>query len=216
MSNNDEEKSFWSTLPGILTGIAAIITAIAGLIIAFNSAGIITIPPVNPAPTPTPELPKPISVGIPLSAGWEAYGPGAVGKEYKDGILALNIGGEYDWAQLCLDLTRARRLPELERNPDGTYNLAKTSVIGKVRTDQDFKGYAYITLKDKTGDDIPFKFESVAIEITDVIRSSDGMDIFFEVPDQSIYKDIGDICLTFSFVSNETGSINVLNVTIGK
>lgn len=55
MSNKNEEKSFWSTVPGILTGIAAIITAISGLIIALNAAGIITIfpPAVTPIPTPT-------------------------------------------------------------------------------------------------------------------------------------------------------------------
>ena len=53
MSNKNDEKSFWSTLPGILTGIAAIITAIGGLIIALNVAGIITITPETPAPTPT-------------------------------------------------------------------------------------------------------------------------------------------------------------------
>lgn len=54
MSDEKEEKSFWRTLPGILTGIAAIITAITGLIIALNAAGIITIPPIFPTPTPTP------------------------------------------------------------------------------------------------------------------------------------------------------------------
>ncbi len=67
MGNDNEEKSFWRTLPGILTGIAAIITAITGLIIALNAAGIITIPPIFPTPTPTPTstLPsQPLPSGI--------------------------------------------------------------------------------------------------------------------------------------------------------
>jgi len=56
MSNNNGEKYFWRTLPGILTGIAAVISAIGGLILALNAAGIITISPVTPTPTPTPPL----------------------------------------------------------------------------------------------------------------------------------------------------------------
>jgi hypothetical protein len=35
-----EEKSFWKTLPGIITGIAAIITAITGLVVALNGTGL--------------------------------------------------------------------------------------------------------------------------------------------------------------------------------
>ncbi len=57
MGNNNEKESFWSTAPGILTGIAAIITAITGLIIALNAAGIITINPSVPAPISTPVIP---------------------------------------------------------------------------------------------------------------------------------------------------------------
>ncbi|MCR8557848.1 hypothetical protein KXD93_09360 [Mucilaginibacter sp. BJC16-A38] len=35
-----DEKSFWTTVPGIITGIAAIVTAITGLIVALNGAGL--------------------------------------------------------------------------------------------------------------------------------------------------------------------------------
>jgi len=35
----DEEKGFWSSIPGILTGIAAVITATTGLYMAINSNG---------------------------------------------------------------------------------------------------------------------------------------------------------------------------------
>jgi len=35
-----EEKSFWTTLPGIITGLAAIVTAVTDLIVALNGAGI--------------------------------------------------------------------------------------------------------------------------------------------------------------------------------
>jgi len=41
MYEKDRDKSFWSTIPGILTGVAAIITAIGGLVAALYTAGII-------------------------------------------------------------------------------------------------------------------------------------------------------------------------------
>ena len=36
---NDSKRSFWTTLPGILTGLAALVTAIGGLVVALNSSG---------------------------------------------------------------------------------------------------------------------------------------------------------------------------------
>ena len=36
-----ESKSFFTTLPGILTGLAALITAVAGLVYALSETGVI-------------------------------------------------------------------------------------------------------------------------------------------------------------------------------
>jgi hypothetical protein len=33
---NDDKPSFWATLPGILTGLAALLTAIGGLLVIFH------------------------------------------------------------------------------------------------------------------------------------------------------------------------------------
>jgi hypothetical protein len=44
MSNGENKKSFWTSLPGILTGIAAIISAIVGIVAA--------VPIINPSPQP--------------------------------------------------------------------------------------------------------------------------------------------------------------------
>lgn len=38
MTDQNRKKSFWSTLPGILTGLAAVITAITGLYLAFRDS----------------------------------------------------------------------------------------------------------------------------------------------------------------------------------
>lgn len=53
MTNDSaEKKSFWVTLPGILTGVAAVITATVALLGALNSAGIFEEPAAeNPSTT---------------------------------------------------------------------------------------------------------------------------------------------------------------------
>ena len=59
----------WNTLPGILTGIGAVISAIGGLILVLNTVGIITISPVTPTPTYIPHQVTPTSASTisPLS-----------------------------------------------------------------------------------------------------------------------------------------------------
>jgi len=39
-----DEKNFWTTIPGIITGLAAIVTAITGLIVALNGVGLFNKP----------------------------------------------------------------------------------------------------------------------------------------------------------------------------
>jgi hypothetical protein len=39
-----DEKNFWTTVPGIITGIAGIVTAVTGLIVALNGAGLFSKP----------------------------------------------------------------------------------------------------------------------------------------------------------------------------
>ena len=48
MADQDSRGSFWTSLPGILTGAAALVTAISGLAIWHNSSG------SQPTPQPAP------------------------------------------------------------------------------------------------------------------------------------------------------------------
>jgi|SRR5215472_7683812 len=50
MADQDSRGSFWTSLPGILTGAAALITAISGLAIWHNNSG------SQPAPQPAPAV----------------------------------------------------------------------------------------------------------------------------------------------------------------
>lgn len=67
-----EAKSFWSTLPGILTGCAALITAVGGLIGALAAAGMIG--PDADVPTSVPEIATPLPTrevaSINISGSW--------------------------------------------------------------------------------------------------------------------------------------------------
>jgi hypothetical protein len=54
-----KSQTWWQTLPGILTAVAATITAITGLIVALYQAGLLSwaTKPLLPAPTTTPSIP---------------------------------------------------------------------------------------------------------------------------------------------------------------
>ena len=58
--NQKGKESFWTTLPGCLTGIAAIITAIGGIVAILFSAGLLELPKQSLSealtPTSTPSL----------------------------------------------------------------------------------------------------------------------------------------------------------------
>ncbi|MEM7134751.1 MAG: hypothetical protein AAF702_51285 [Chloroflexota bacterium] len=57
--NSNRAQSFWTTIPGVLTGCAAIITAIAGLIGALAAANLIG---GNPPQDPIPPTDKPVVI----------------------------------------------------------------------------------------------------------------------------------------------------------
>jgi len=56
----DNKKSFWTSMPGILTGIAAIIVAVGGIITALYVAPSSHEPTPSPSPSPMP-TPSPTS-----------------------------------------------------------------------------------------------------------------------------------------------------------
>jgi hypothetical protein len=76
--NKQDKQSFWTTVPGILTGIAAIITAIGGLIAVLNSAGLFKaktapLPSVSPTPIITTTAPGQTSISNSPSSAAPTY-----------------------------------------------------------------------------------------------------------------------------------------------
>jgi hypothetical protein len=102
--------AFWTTLPGVLTGVAALITAVIGLVTLFHSAGGSSAPPVastsenGPAvvstsePSTTGQAPGVLAHGqLSMSPGDHAdLEHGRVGNAVSNGDLSLlgaGVGG---------------------------------------------------------------------------------------------------------------------------
>jgi hypothetical protein len=68
--------SWWQTLPGILTGLAAIITAVTGLIVAFNRTGGRSEPAAPASSSSPPSLSR--EATIPAAASPESPTSGAI------------------------------------------------------------------------------------------------------------------------------------------
>ena len=96
-SKNNSAQSFWSTLPGILTAVAAVITAVGGLIAALAAAGVFT-PRSRPAPS---GVTNPISISAFSSSGQNSQSSIPAGcfdrffqAVAKDRIFSLEVGAD--------------------------------------------------------------------------------------------------------------------------
>jgi len=105
----DSKKSFWTSVPGILTGIAAIIVAVGGIITALH------VVPTSPEPTPSPSpIPTTSSTSQPVCG---AQLPG------------VNLSGDWNWVGTNNGITQSGLFTF---NSGCTYtNTAKSGFTGK-------------------------------------------------------------------------------------
>jgi hypothetical protein len=80
------DSNWWSTLPGVLTGLAAIITAVTGLIVAFNHFSGRSEPT---PPSSTSSSPSPASSGSFASSGASAAPIAGSPRSSLSGAIAL-------------------------------------------------------------------------------------------------------------------------------
>lgn len=126
-----KRKAFWSTLPGLLTAVAAIITALATLLTALVAANVI-------GPHRATAVPSPGPAGSVLledtfndaASGWDIYADADVETGYLNGEyhVAVNTAGmtawgapagTYDWAAMAVEVD-AR---QVEGPLDSAYGL---------------------------------------------------------------------------------------------
>lgn len=68
MSDGEKSKSWWHTLPGVITSLTAAITALAGLIVAIDQTGWFGSEPPSAVTAPTTLTPTaPVSVAAPVA-----------------------------------------------------------------------------------------------------------------------------------------------------
>lgn len=164
-----------------------------------------------------------VSVNISLAAGWKPQGPGNVGGGFKDGklIIQADLKKPDDYCELFLDL-RSLRLEGLERNEDGTYNLAGREIIATVTADKSFIGDqkhpngVQFLIKDSKWDNIIGTW----LNVNDSILSSDGMTVFYRIPKNTISQKVAGISLKFTINSESKdkfkGTFRVNEVMINK
>ena len=135
-----DSGGFWSSIPGVLTGIAGVIAAMTGLYVAFKPAPASYVPPISPLsnstttvtsvpPKPSPP-PKP-HMG-PLQHGWN-YDHNDLN---ADGWLS--IGSAEACSDLCYARTDCKAMTYVTSNrscwlkyavPDRTPNRDMTSAV---------------------------------------------------------------------------------------
>jgi hypothetical protein len=108
--DNDNDKSFWQTLPGIITAITGLIVAITGLVTVLGEQGVIgptptafsTITPVDvdatlPAPVAATHEPTEITASAPVCRAYTEYedkvNPNAVLLAFTDSEMWVQYGG---------------------------------------------------------------------------------------------------------------------------
>ena len=74
--NRGEDEPWWKTVPGILTGLAALLTAVGSVVIALHQAGLLSPSPMKTPPISQEVLPKPVPpvpASAPVSAPTNAH-----------------------------------------------------------------------------------------------------------------------------------------------
>lgn len=90
MGESEAKQSFWSTIPGILTGVAALLTAVTGLFLAFNHQQSST--SSNEHPTPT-AISSP-AAGTPLTSNAGLQSATAQAPAAKQSVTLTSRAGE--------------------------------------------------------------------------------------------------------------------------
>src|SRR5215469_16263074 len=94
---DDNKKSFWTSLPGILTGVAAVVAAVGGILAAYNHVTP-SPPPASPSSlstTPPPTSPSPTASPQPSSSSSSSTQQFACGTQ----LPGVTLFGNWEWTK---------------------------------------------------------------------------------------------------------------------
>ncbi len=125
-------KRWWQTLPGIITAVAAIITALTGLIVAINQTGWFT--PRSEPTVPRASQPGPSAPVSPSSPAGSQPSP-AASTSHHSYSLALPSIREYQLGQVTFTLLEADVSP---RTSEGNTVRIRLRMLNHQRYDANF------------------------------------------------------------------------------
>ncbi len=132
-----KSQSWWQTLPGILTAVAAILTASTGLIVALNQAGVFSSGSKSASLTPTPTVALSASPAA-TPATNAVTSVDELEQKLKDANIMLSTG----------DAAEREKVRGYFDGPEAPYYLLAVSCI-QVMGDQRLKKTGYLDMIDK-------------------------------------------------------------------
>lgn len=138
-----KSQSWWQTLPGILTALAAIMTASTGLIVALNNLGVFSRDSKSPTSTPTPTVvlsasPSAKSATSSSTEVSAAAGVDELEQKLKAANIMLSTGGADE----------REKVRGYFEGPEAPYYLLAVSCI-QIMENQRLKKTGYLDMIDK-------------------------------------------------------------------
>ena len=188
MTDAENPKSWWQTLPGIITGLTAIVTALAGLVVAIQQTGWLgpgtqTPPSRPPATTPAPPASAPPATPAPASA---PPAPGAAPPSASRGAsapataarapvpVALPALRDYRFSGATITLLKGEVVPRTTESDELRFRLR---MMNHDRFDKNFWDQSFRLILDG----VPIAPESGLNELVPGESAKDG-DVFFVIP----------------------------------
>jgi hypothetical protein len=121
MSERADRRSFWTTLPGILSGVAGLVGAVAAMVGALAAIGVLggSDDPSGSAP-PASFASVAVRYQVESTAAWTRFTELRVGEVPPDTLIELSCNGP-----ACFRGTRKRYVP------DGAESVFLTSMVPK-------------------------------------------------------------------------------------
>jgi hypothetical protein len=186
MTDAANPKSWWQTLPGIITGLTAIVTALAGLVVAIQQTGWLgpgtptspsrppatTSAPPASAPPATPAPAPPAPAAAPPSASRAASAPATAARAPVP--VALPALREYKFPGATITLLKSEVVPRTTESDELRFRLR---MLNHDRFDKNFWDQSFRLILDG----VPRAPESGLNELVPGESAQDG-DVFFVIP----------------------------------
>jgi hypothetical protein len=180
MDGKEKSKSWWSTLPGVITSLTAAITALAGLVVAIKQTGWFgaETPPAIATPSTSPSTPTPAAPPIAAAPAVPAQDPSPVASLSAPARSAYSVAlpamRDYKLGAATYTLLKAEVSPQTAEKDALQIRLRMTN---NDRYDTNFWDRSFRLIVDG----VPMAPESNLNELVPAQSAKEG-DVLFVVP----------------------------------